>query len=336
MICYEATADDVSKVKFSPSPLGEAVYSFRMLASPERRKLHAPWVSDVRARLKGVDFGPLRAVVPPTGYVPDFLTPAPGAEPAGITEELEMVRSTAPEHFVDEVAWMAADTGTPAVWRVEAEPMHRRMLAEPGQAIRTVTKLLDVYWRLALEPHWRRLHGGLRSDIRSRTRVLETSGTASVFSSLNRRIGWSEGRITVRSAYDFTEKLGGRGLVLVPSIFCGPEVLTMLPPLGSMIVYPRPDVSEIWSRQRLEHSSALASLMGSVRAAVIEALVTPATTTELATAIDVTPGAISQHVGVLRDCNLVLSRRAGRRVIHSLTETGEALVLGSRPVAHAA
>lgn len=63
--------------------------------------------------------------------------------------------------------------------------------------------------------------------------------------------------------------------------------------------------------------------------AVIEALTVPASTGELAAEVDVTPGAISQHVSVLRECDLVTSRRAGRRVIHSLTQTGEALVRGA-------
>lgn len=68
---------------------------------------------------------------------------------------------------------------------------------------------------------------------------------------------------------------------------------------------------------------------GTVRAAVLEALVTPASTGELAAKVDVTPGAISQHVSVLRGCDLVTSHRSGRRVFHSLTETGEALVRGA-------
>ena len=333
MISYAATADDVAKVRFSMSPLGETVYSFRMLASPERRKQNQPWVEDIRGRLKGVDLRPLRAVIPPTGYVPDFLTPPPavarqGAD-SGIDRELEAVRATSPTHFVDEVAWMAGDTGTPAAWRQEAAKLHRRMLAEPEKAIRHLTELLRTYWELGLAPYWRRMHAGLQSDIRDRMRVMENSGAASVFSSLNGRIGWQDDRLTVRSAYTFDETLGGQGIVLVPSVFCGPEVLTMLPPLQSMIVYPRPEVAAIWQSHGQERPSPLAALLGNVRAAVVEALAMPASTTELAAEIDVTPGAISQHLAVLRGCDLVTSHRAGRRVIHSLTETGEALIRGA-------
>ncbi|MCZ7460346.1 DUF5937 family protein [Streptomyces sp. WMMC940] len=329
LISYGVTVRDVARVRFSVSPLGETVYSFRMLATPERRRQHQPWVDDVRLKLRGVDLRPLRSVIPPTGYVPDFLTPAPTATHSGIDGELEAVRATSPEHFVDEVAWMAGDQGTPATWRQEAEPLHRRMLAEPEKAIAQLTELLRTYWTLALEPHWRRMHGGLQSDIRARMRVMESAGSASVVSSLHERIAWQDNQLTVRSAYTFHETLGGQGIVLVPSIFCGPEVLTMLPPLQSMIVYPRPGVADLWQNHGQNLTSPLAALLGSVRAAVVVALAVPASTSELAAEIDVTPGAISQHLAVLRGCSLVTSHRAGRRVIHSLTETGEELVRGA-------
>ncbi|MFD0339552.1 ArsR family transcriptional regulator [Streptomyces sp. NPDC127117] len=329
MISYSATADDVAKVRFSMSPLGETVYSFRTLASPSRRSQHQPWVDDILGRLKAVDLRPLRAVIPATGYVPDFLTPAPTGTPASVDVELEMVRATRPAHFVDEVAWMLGDTRTPATWRREAAPLHRKMLDEPEKAIEQITQMLRVYWQLALEPYWQRLYGGLVSDVRSRMRLMENSGAASVFSALNERISWHDDRLTVRSAYEFEETLGGQGIVLAPSVFCGPDVLTMLPPLQSMIVYPKPGAADIWHHDAQDRSSSLAALLGGVRAAVLEALVLPSSTGELAAQVDVTPGAISQHVSVLRGCDLVTSHRAGRRVIHSLTETGEALVRGA-------
>lgn len=176
LISYSATADDVAKVRFSMSPLGETVYSFRMLASPERRRQHQPWVDDVLHRLKGLDLRPLRAVIPPTGYVPDFLTPPPTGTPSSFENELEAVRATRLSHFVDELAWMVGDTGTPLAWRRETAPLHRQMLDEPEKALQQITQRLRAYWRVALEPSWHKLHAGLVSDVRSRMRVMENSG----------------------------------------------------------------------------------------------------------------------------------------------------------------
>lgn len=329
MISYIQTPKDVGRIRFSLSPLGECVYSIRMLASAKRRYQHQPWVDDVRGRLRTRHFRLLFAVIPPAGYIPDFLTPAPASQPTSVAEELSAVRATPLEHFVEEVSWMAGDPGTPPDWRREAAPLHRRMLDEPRWAVMKITQQLDEYWRLALEPYWKHLNGGLQSDIRSRMHVVESSGMAPLFSSLNERVGWRNDRITVRSAYEYQERLSGEGLVLVPSIFCGPEVLTMLPPLQPMIVYPRPETAEFWGRLHSSRPDPLAALVGGVRAAVLQSLLVPSATSQLANDVGVTPGAISQHIAVLRDCNLVTSHRAGRRMVHSLTESGETLVRGA-------
>jgi hypothetical protein len=45
----------------------------------------------------------------------------------------------------------------------------------------------------------------------------------------------------------------------------------------------------------------------------------------------VSPSAISQQVGVLRDSGLVISERAGRSVLHLTTERGLALLDPEKP-----
>lgn len=94
MIRFVATADDMSRVRFAFSPLGEAVFSIRMMTSPARAQLHKPWVDQVRPPLRRVDIRPLRALIPPTGYVPDFLTPPPAPGRLDFDTHLEIVRST--------------------------------------------------------------------------------------------------------------------------------------------------------------------------------------------------------------------------------------------------
>lgn len=119
--------------------------------------------------------------------------------------------------------------------------------------------------------------------------------------------------------------MGGLGLVLTPSVLCGPRVLNVVPPLQPMIVYPLPSEAGMWTA-RDETASPLAALLGGVRAQVMEALLQDRSTGELADRVGVTPGAVSQHIGVLRDCGLVESIRHGRRVHHALTAMGEELL----------
>ncbi|MER5813318.1 helix-turn-helix domain-containing protein [Streptomyces sp. NPDC002033] len=52
----------------------------------------------------------------------------------------------------------------------------------------------------------------------------------------------------------------------------------------------------------------------------------PATTTRLAARTGLSPGAVSQHLGVLREAGLVTSHRYGREVHYTTSELGDALL----------
>jgi DNA-binding transcriptional ArsR family regulator len=80
-----------------------------------------------------------------------------------------------------------------------------------------------------------------------------------------------------------------------------------------------------------EAPDAVARLLGRAKARIVEALRAPATTTDLARALGVTPSAVSQHLTVLRDCGLVQGRRAGRTVLYRTTGLGAALCAGPLP-----
>jgi DNA-binding transcriptional ArsR family regulator len=56
----------------------------------------------------------------------------------------------------------------------------------------------------------------------------------------------------------------------------------------------------------------------------------PATPGWLATQLDVTPSAVSQHLSVLFRAGLADRQRSGRQVLYRVSELGLALVNGSR------
>jgi DNA-binding transcriptional ArsR family regulator len=70
----------------------------------------------------------------------------------------------------------------------------------------------------------------------------------------------------------------------------------------------------------------LSALLGRTRAAMLAALAEPATTSALAARLDVTAGAVSQHLNVLRDAGLVTTARDGRQVLHVRTSRADALL----------
>ncbi|AZZ55930.1 hypothetical protein [Rathayibacter iranicus] len=115
-ITYEASAADVARVRLTPSPIGEAVFSLRALARPGAASQFGPFLEYARGRLRGVDIRVLRSLVPSTGYVPDVLTPSPRFAPSFLTQ-LEEVRATPAEEFAAQVDWMARDPGTTRQWK---------------------------------------------------------------------------------------------------------------------------------------------------------------------------------------------------------------------------
>ncbi|MQY02553.1 ArsR/SmtB family transcription factor [Actinomadura macrotermitis] len=318
MITFGFGADDVARVRFAFSPLWELVNSLRVLADPAGHALHLPWARAVRPRLRGLDLAPLRALVPAAGYVPDFLTPPPESPLPDLAAELAVVRATPPEVVAAELRW---------VGRGDAPgPERTALAAEPGRTLDLVADLLERYWAVALAPSWERVQDLLEGDVLRRTRALATSGAEGVFADLHPAVAWRGGTLRVDRPWEMDCELGGRGLLLVPSAFVWPRVSVMVPPYRPMLSYPPLGVATLWETAPAAPPDALAALVGRRRAELLTALGSPATTTGLARRLGVTPGAVSQHLGVLRANGLVSGQRLGRRVLYVRTRAGDALV----------
>jgi DNA-binding transcriptional ArsR family regulator len=125
--------------------------------------------------------------------------------------------------------------------------------------------------------------------------------------------------------------LDGRGVELQPSAFCW-KVPTKLrdPELKPILVYPIQHAPGILRRQSLDAvpSDPLSSLLGSTRAAALEAAVQGCTTTELAKRCKISPAAASHQATVLREAGLITTRRAGASVRHEITQLGIWLLSG--------
>ncbi|QKG26404.1 ArsR/SmtB family transcription factor [Actinomadura verrucosospora] len=319
MIEFVFAPDDAARVRFAFSPLWEMVRSLRVLTDPSGRALHLPWVHGVRPRLRGLGVEPLLAVVPSTGYIPDFLTPPPETPLPDLGAELETVRNTPPEVVADELSW--TEPGR------RADPARLALAADPERTLETLADLLERYWAAAVEPYWPRLRDLLEGDVLRRTRALAAHGIAGVFGDLHDDVRWRSGTLMIDRRWDFRGELLGRGLLLVPSAFVWPHVSVMVPPYQPMLSYPPNGVGTLWEtgRDRGAGPGALAALIGRRRAELLTALATPASTTELAARMGVTAGAVSQHLGVLRACGLVTGHRLGRRVLYARTPTGDTL-----------
>lgn len=82
----------------------------------------------------------------------------------------------------------------------------------------------------------------------------------------------------------------------------------------------------MWTAGTQPPTGSAVKLLGRVRATLLEALRSPATTTDLARALRVTPSAVSQHLGVLLASGLVARERSGRSVLYLTTDRGWSLL----------
>jgi DNA-binding transcriptional ArsR family regulator len=319
VLTLDFSADDLARTRFACSPLWEAIESLRMRQDPGSAIVHGPFIQASRERLNGFDIGELLLLVPPQGYIPDFLTPPPAEALPSMRAELERLRATPAERVRSDVARRFAGGAPP--------PVARRYLEHPDRALDRLVGLLEEYWQRALEPDWPRVRALLEREVDERARQQALHGTGSLLGDLHPAIAWRSASLRLRGRRAGRIDLGGRGLTVIPNVFVWPLACSMVAdPWPPAIVYPPRGVGALWAPNDGDERAALEALLGRTRAAVLLGLRAPCSTTELARRMELTPGAVSLHVTVLHEAGLLVRERSGRSVLYRLSAIGEALL----------
>ncbi|WP_405612137.1 DUF5937 family protein [Streptomyces sp. NBC_01508] len=315
---------DLLRVRFALSPLWETREAVRTLARPERHGYHLPWLRRVKDAAAGLDLRGLRLLMPQAGYSPDFFCPPPESPVVTFAEEIALVRSTPLDAAHRDLALALAET--PGAAESEAG---RELLADPARAVREIADLLELVWHRLIEPDWPRLRALLEADIAYHSRRLAEVGFGQLLGELSPRLVWADSTLTVVGTRgDHDRVLGGRGLVLVPSVFVWPEILGgHEPPWQPSVIYPARGIGGLWTPAADRTPDALARLLGRARADVLCALDEPAGTTALAHRLGLAPSSVSAHLSVLRDAGLLTSRRHAHQVLYERTPLGIALAV---------
>jgi DNA-binding transcriptional ArsR family regulator len=318
------TARDLTHVRFAFSPLWEVVASVRVLKAPTDHPLHGPWVSQARERLteSQLDWGMLSDLVPvPTRAIAGFVSPPPSTPLPDLELELLSLQATPPD-LVRSVL-----DGLPGGRPPGLDPLY----AAPAGSLARLAGIIRRYWDLTLAPYWPRILTLLEGDVLYRAAALTHGGTSRLFADLDRRISWDGDMLRVVNEYvDRSVGLGGRGLLLVPSVFVWPRVFAKLDdPWQPVLRYPPRGVARLWERDGAEVSAALAAVLGRSRTLLLTELDTPASTTDLARRTGLSAGGVSQHLTALRAAGLVSAHRTGRFVLYARTSAAEALLTGA-------
>jgi DNA-binding transcriptional ArsR family regulator len=192
--------------------------------------------------------------------------------------------------------------------------------------------LLAVSYESGIAPNWPAMLAHLDAEYANRARVLAEGGIDRLFGTLHPGLSWRPPVLELHGqpAVGIELDLAGRGLDVVPAVFCLAVPEIFLPPAGpAVLIYPAG--ADPATTPRPEPADAavpdgLADLLGQTRAAVLAALAGGSTTGELARKLRISPAGASQHATVLRRAGLILSTRRGNSVLHTLTPLGSALL----------
>lgn len=324
MITIRLSADDVSRIRFAFSPVWEAVTSVRALSNNSARSVHGPWLHKIAPIAGGDDLQLLRALIPPVGYIPDFITPAPPRRSTSFESGLAAIAAT-PHHLV------VREIGT--LHYEHPHPVLPELMADPAKALDRITSALDSYWRRTIEPDWRRMRALLQEDLAFRLDELAAGGVDRLFRNLHPSVRFSGDRIEIDRPYCCDGvPLPGQGLLLVPCVFAWPAALPVTAaPHVPTITYPPRGLGRLWESQQDVSESPLADLVGRTRAAIMGHLDLPMSTTHLAHQLGVSAPTLSVHLSILRAAGVVDSRRDGRAVLYYRTPLGTQLLTTSTP-----
>ncbi|MFG1709633.1 ArsR family transcriptional regulator [Nonomuraea sp. M3C6] len=318
---WQVNADTLARSRFVVSALAETTAGLLTLgrgtaAHPGERAWLDVHLPAYRDRLAA---DPITALLVQAAlgrrWIADFLVPTPPGEgEATFDEEVHRVRATRAENVQADLT-VSLDGPLPAV-------LDRPDLAERA------ADLLAWVWEETIRPGWPRRRRILEADVVARSERLSQGGWAAALDVMRPGMRWlGDGRLQI-NAYDRPPReLSGAQLLFVPvtprtgwvSWHVPHRYAVVYPCLGPLAEADGPAVPE-----------ALGRLLGRGRAGVLVLLDSPKSTTQLVALTGQGLGSVGRHLKVLLDARLVRRQRAGRSVLYSRTNIGQALVEGQQ------
>jgi DNA-binding transcriptional ArsR family regulator len=318
--------DDLARMRFVLSPLGETSLSAQALQRDDGEFLLGSWRQRARKRLTPAARSLVELVPPQRHSLHTTAIPAPDVDRPTLQEELRRLRAVPPGSLRSYLAATAEDGGTvPAALR-----------NAPDQDIpRLFDEMVRAYHEAGIAEDWPRLRRHLEADLAHRARILLGRGVGRTLATLHPTIRWSSPYLHVNGRWHHGETdLAGRGLVLMPSVFVWPEPVFLRDSAGgAALVYPAHDPFAFFWRQDDQANSNLAMVLGRTRAAALETVgASPGCSAgELARLLGISLAATSRHITVLRGAGLLATHRHGHAVFYTLTELGTRLLDGRAP-----
>lgn len=319
MLRLHFTADDLLRTRFASAPAPLVEMALAVAAMQRRDTIFDGWRREAGPRLPRAG-RTLLQLVPPSGAGPMFLDPVSD----GTEDGLDTVLSS-PRGLVRRELRRICSAGQPITPWIRAlderDPGAWQLL---GAAVRAAHGAL-------VQPSWARIWQSFRGEVAWRGRLIAESGLMAALETLHPAAQWRDTTLEIDAGSRYSISLAGRGVTLLPSAFL--TNLTSRPlvgthPDGSMlVVYPA-----LTALPLVDESPAqdpLADLLGRTRAAVLGLAAQPRTTGQLARELGISGASASEHARTLRAAGLLVTERAGKAVLHSVTSLGDRLLAGT-------
>jgi DNA-binding transcriptional ArsR family regulator len=260
--------------------------------------------------------GWLAELIPPDGYIPDFLTPPPAEPKPTIDLELATIRAT-PDVLIRADLEILGRRG----------PRGRALHADPENRLIAASHEIETYWEMAIAPYWDKIFKLLEADVFHRAWQVAERGTGYLLNDLHSTVSWDgHGLQLVRRQCGISRSATGLGLLLVPSAFATNVLTWARPSEQPQLAYPARGTASLWEHCPVRHSQAIAAVIGRSRTILLTELDSPTSTTDLARRTRMSPSAVSHHLTTLRDAGMVSAHRAGRSVLYARTAAAESLL----------
>ena len=312
---WRIPADLLARSRFVLSPAAEVTATLGALTRPEtpaeralavgHREAFAAMLAEHPARRAVLQFawGP--------GWIADFLCLPPTGPDMDFAAQLALIRARGNASVRADLSDVARGRPLPSELRGPDVMQH-------------AIELLDWVWSHTVAADWARRERVLKADIVSRTSRLATQGWAAVLHDLGRDREWvGDGQLRI-NRYDLPSREldADADLFFIPVHARGSWVGWDIPRRYA-VYYP---VTGALADIDGHAPDGLARLVGPNRAAILNNLRHPTSTSHLVVRTGLPLGTVGGHLKILLDAGLVLRRRSGREVLYWRTALGDTLV----------
>ena len=106
------------------------------------------------------------------------------------------------------------------LWLLDrSSPPEESRLQQVGMTRRQVAAVVHEFHRLVVLPRWRRIRGYLEAEREVRARIMTAGGIGRLLTTVHPRAQWQAPVLELPLERHSEVRLGGRGLLLTPSLF---------------------------------------------------------------------------------------------------------------------